>query len=500
MIAIYARVSTEEQVRKGYSLQDQIRACRKLANSNEIVEFVDEGISGEILDRPELSKLRKAIREGIVSKVICLDPDRLSRKLMNQLIISEEIEKKSSLVFVNGEYNQTAEGKLFYQLRGAISEFEKTKINERMCRGRKEKARQGKVVRDYNIYGYDYDNDTQLLIINPFEARIVTTVFQLFTERNKLVQGINGIAKYLTDSGIPTKRGAPVWHRQVVRQMLMNKAYIGEFYQNRWNCEGMLSNRFKSPEDRIKVSERPKDDWILVPSPPIIDKDVFNYAQQLLHESRRRWAGTSKNQYLLSGLVRCDVCGNTMPGRRSKNWGKYIFEYFDQKNTIGSKYKGCGRKIRAEELDSMVWDIVYNLLSTQAVIPDDDNFALHSLKNPEASRIEIRLSEIKKSRRNLINLIAYSGEDLGENGVEEIHIKLKNLKNEEIYLANLKQDFIIHQKDNDLAVRSNLVGKAYEYYLNKKGDALPFEVKKQLIQYVIREIRVCENEIKVFGF
>src|SRR5690606_15362748 len=166
MIAIYARVSTEEQAKSGYSLQDQVRQCREKAGSGtNVIEYVDDGYSGEFLERPALSKLRNDIREGIVDKVVIYDPDRLSRKLMNQLLVSEEIEKHAELIFVNGDYQKTPEGMLFYQMRGAIAEFEKAKINERMSRGRREKAKQGKVVKDVKVYGYIFNRETEELEI-----------------------------------------------------------------------------------------------------------------------------------------------------------------------------------------------------------------------------------------------------------------------------------------------------------------------------------------------
>ncbi|WP_243649508.1 recombinase family protein [Baia soyae] len=59
------------------------------------------------------------------------------------------------------------------------------------------------------------------------EESVVKLIFHMFTTPHE-IKGINGIAKYLTDRGIPTKKGSSVWHRQVVRQTLMNKAYIGE--------------------------------------------------------------------------------------------------------------------------------------------------------------------------------------------------------------------------------------------------------------------------------
>jgi site-specific DNA recombinase len=63
MIAIYARVSTEEQAKHGYSLQEQIRLCRQKAGTDHVIEYIDEGVSGEFLDRPALTKLRADVKK-----------------------------------------------------------------------------------------------------------------------------------------------------------------------------------------------------------------------------------------------------------------------------------------------------------------------------------------------------------------------------------------------------------------------------------------------------
>lgn len=207
MKAIYVRVSTEEQAQKGYSIESQIALCKEKAKTDEVLEYIDDGFSGEFLDRPALSRLREDLKAGLIDEVICYDPDRLSRKLMNQLIISEEIEKHAKLTFVNHDYQKTPEGMLFYQMRGAIAEYEKAKINERMSSGRRRKALQGKVVRNPFMYGYDYNKEEGKLEINEKEAEIVRLIFDLFTRPNDKVQGINGIANYLTEMKIPTKKG-----------------------------------------------------------------------------------------------------------------------------------------------------------------------------------------------------------------------------------------------------------------------------------------------------
>ncbi|MGA9173545.1 MAG: recombinase family protein [Thermoactinomyces sp.] len=504
MVGIYARVSTEEQAKKGYSIKDQIYECRKKAETNEVIEYVDEGVSGEILDRPALSRLREDVKKGIIKKVICLDPDRLSRKLMNQLIVTEEFERRGvDLVFVNGEYAKTPEGQLFYSLRGAISEFEKAKINERMSRGRKEKARQGKVLRDFQIYGYSYDKENEQFVINEEEAEVVKLIFDLFTKPNPLVKGINGIAHYLTNKGIPTKRGAKVWHRQVVRQLLMNTAYIGEFYQNRWNTEGMLGNKHRSPEERIPIRQRPKEEWIKIPCPAIIDEGTFTHAQRLLNESRRRWAKKSKHPYLLSGLLRCGDCRNTMNGRCYKSGGTVKFEYTDRKNFSGAKHPGCGRRISCGEMDHYVWNQISNWLNKPEEIAAaaekmmTESVPRKSLAEEEIERLKKEIAKAKEGRKRLLRLFA-AGVDLSE---EEIRQEIRELSEQEENFRKQLHEMIQLREENEQTPYSlELIKEASEYYFNQGKDELTFEDQQEIIRQVVKEMIVYEERVEIYTF
>jgi site-specific DNA recombinase len=504
MIGIYARVSTEEQARSGYSLQDQLRECRNKAGTSDVIEYIDEGISGEFLDRPALTKLRQDVREGLITRLICLDPDRLSRRLMNQLLISDEIEKSARLEFVNGEYLQNPEGRLFYQMRGAISEFEKAKITERFSRGRREKARQGRVVRDYKVYGYDFDPGESRLIINNYESNIVKLIFDLFTGKSIIkTAGINGIALYLTAMKIPTKRGAKVWHRQVVRQILMNRVYIGEFYQNRWNTEGMLGNKFKDREQRIPMRIRPKSEWILVPCPRIIDDEQFEYAQELLNVSRQRWAGSGKYRYLLSGLVRCGNCGNTMTGRRVKNWGKYIFQYTDVKNTAGAKSKGCGKRISAGQLEVMVWEEVLSWLNQfdkfAFCLEQDKSEFNNSFEEAEIERLEQELENREKGLRQFLKLIT-SGKVTGMSQDDFDNVLLEAGKEIEEITSNLNKYKNNVRGNCQTQHPENYLREAAEYYLLKAPEEMRFADKQELIRSTVKEILVYEDEIRLLGF
>jgi site-specific DNA recombinase len=430
-------------------------------------------------------------QKQLITKVICYDPDRLSRKLSNSLLITEEIEKHAELIFVNGEYKKTPEGMLFYQLRGAIAEFEKAKITERMSHGRRQKARQGKVLRDFQIYGYDYDKENEKLVINEQEAKIVKLIFELFTNEDSRFKGINGIAKYLTELGVPTKRGAKQWHRQVVSQILMNEVYTGRFFQNKWNTEGMLANKFaKSEEEKVRMSLRPKEEWIEIECPAIISKETFDLAQRKLETSRRRWAGTNKHTYLLSGLLRCGNCGNTMTGRRSKKWGKYVYEYTDLKNTAGARHKGCGLHIKCEELDNIVWEAFKQSLferKERNLNADDAIEESVSLEQVELQRVESELHRIKKGKERLINALT----ELDE--IDEIKSKLTELKEREVELLKRQQELQqALQNDTNNEVSNNILNEVTE--LLERQDAFTLEQKREILRLCVREIYVYREE------
>ena len=109
-VAIYARVSTAAQAEKGYSLETQVEACKQKALSmgaTSIKEYVDDGYSGAYLERPKLDELRDAVSAKLYDYVIIYDIDRLSRDTMHLLLLTEELEKNSQIIYINSEYNRT---------------------------------------------------------------------------------------------------------------------------------------------------------------------------------------------------------------------------------------------------------------------------------------------------------------------------------------------------------------------------------------------------------
>lgn len=470
----------------------------KKAGTTDVKIYPDEGHSGEFLERPGLNQLRQDVKDGIITKVICLDPDRLARKLMLQLIITDEFERRGvEIVFVNGEYAKTPEGQLFYSMRGAIAEFEKAKINERMSRGRREKARQGKVVKYSNIYGYKLNKETNQYEINTVEAAIVKLIFDLFTKPNDIAQGINGIALYLTGQEIPTKKGKTVWHKQVVRQILMNPTYKGIYIQNKYNTEGMLGNKHRPPGEKVPMRIRPEEEWIIMECPAIISEFQFEHAQKILGESRRRFANRT-NRYLLSGLMRCGKCGNTMTGRKTTNWGVKVTQYSDLKNTAGAKFKGCGFHKKTDEMDELVWGTVLNWLNQpEEIAAASIEQNQETFEQLELDRIERDLEKTRTARKKLIKLFSMD-DSLGE---EEIREELKELADKEERLKRTHEDMLAAVGSQQQIENSrNIVQETLEYYLSLNPDELTFDDKQNLIRRVVKEVRVYDDRIDIITF
>jgi site-specific DNA recombinase len=497
MIGIYARVSTAEQGLKGYSIDAQIEECIKKAGTPEVMKYIDSGFSGEFLERPDLERLRNDVREGLIDKIICYDPDRLARKLMNQLIIDDEFRKRGvDVIFVNGEYANTPEGQLFFSMRGAIAEFEKSKIRERTMSGRRSKAKKGKVIKNDFIYGYDFVKGE--LVINEEEAKVVRFIFDAFTNPASEFRGINGIALYLTEQKVPTKRGAKTWHRQVVRQILLNEVYIGRKAQNKFNTEGMLGNRYKkNPDEKVKVSQRPKEEWIYVDVPAIIDEEQFQYAQKLIGESRRRYTKTSKHTYLLSGLLRCAKCGNTMTGVQQNNWGTKVSTYTDRKNYSGAKNKGCGNSIKADYLEEKVWGAIEDYLNNPEKFASLDNNkedTRYDFEKNECERIEKEIERTKKGRKKLMKLIVLDDDD--DLDITDFKEEIRELQNKEKTLQEqynkLKEK--IQSRDEKSETSLEAYKKAMALYVEAKEEEFTPEQKQQLLRTLVQEIHVYDKE------
>src|SRR5512142_929437 len=158
---IYARVSSDD-VRAGKerrNLDEQLNMGREYAQGRgytivqELAED-DRGASGASLDLEQLNRVFSMARAGEFDVLVVRELDRLSRRLAKQLIIEEELKRAGvDIEYVLATYEDNPEGNLSKQIKAVISEYERLKINERMTRGRRLKARAGSIVaRGHALY------------------------------------------------------------------------------------------------------------------------------------------------------------------------------------------------------------------------------------------------------------------------------------------------------------------------------------------------------------
>jgi site-specific DNA recombinase len=208
---IYARVSGDDvrQGKDGRNLAEQIAMGREFAQSKgysiiaELAED-DRGATGASLDLEQLNRVFNMARAGEFDILIVRELDRLSRRLSKQLIIEEELRRSGvEIEYVLAKYEDNPEGNLSKQIKAVISEYERLKINERMTRGRRVKAKTGSIVsHGHAPYGYNFftENGKTGLIINTKEAEIVNLIFNWYAEG----MTIRGIQRKLTQLAIPT--------------------------------------------------------------------------------------------------------------------------------------------------------------------------------------------------------------------------------------------------------------------------------------------------------
>lgn len=224
-VAIYVRVSTEEQAKEGHSIEAQKDKLKKYCDLFEYKVFnyyVDEGISGKSMDRPNLQRLISDAEERKFDMVLVWKISRLSRSLRDLLNIVYAFELNDIAFASYSEKFDTSHpvGKMTLQLLGSIAEFDRNTIAENVKLALRHKQRKGQV-HGGSIFGYD--NIDKKLIVNVEESEIVKMIFNLFIEGYSMIS----IACKLNDMGITTRRGKR-WTTGSLYVILKNQTYLGK--------------------------------------------------------------------------------------------------------------------------------------------------------------------------------------------------------------------------------------------------------------------------------
>jgi site-specific DNA recombinase len=432
-VALYARVSTQQQHQE-HTIDSQVHLLTHYIQQQGWTllpdhAYLDDGMSGARLDRPALDRLRDAAQRGEFDAVVVLSPDRLARNYAHQWLLIEELEKlQVQLFFLHNPFGDTPQGKLLTQMQGMIAEYERTQILERTRRGRLEKARCGEYVPwAYHCYGYRYlprrHNSPPHVVVEPGEAEIVRHMYRLLVEEHL---SCRQITKRLNEAHIATPSGQnQVWQPATVRNILTNRVYTGHA---RYNYRQPALPQYRKKDEAalrsLKTGRRyrPASEWVWSEAPALIVADVYEKAQVQLRrnaEVAQKMYQPSSRRYLFRRLVRCGECGLGMRGSRRVRRGKQAeYLYYDCKGhsplTCGRVERCPSRSVRAERLDTVVWQELCQLLQHPEMIPRlHQTWAEakeHNLSTLTAQQDQLRQRQQRLERQSQRLLDAYQAE------------------------------------------------------------------------------------------
>jgi len=405
---LYARVSTEEQVRSGYSLAQQLEALREYATREgyEILEEVtDPGQSGASLERPGMDRVRDLVAAGGVGVVLAQDRDRFSREPAYHYLLRREFEEHGTKIrALTDRGDDSPEGELTDGILDQLAKYEKAKIAERTRRGKLRKAREGKVIAgraaSYGraAFGFKYNEKRDGLILDEERILIVKRIFYMAGLEGQLIYAIK---RALDADGVPTptgKRGG--WAPQLIRRYLLSDLYKPHTFEEIrdlvspevaatldpemrygvwWWGRSRLNRRQVSEPDpngdgrryryKYTTAERPKEEWIAVPVPDSgIPREWVDAARERVKNNRRPSNAGRRKWELSGGILRCAECGRAMTAHTcpKPERGRVYFYY----RCSAGAYKWGGRGTeceavkhhRAEELEERVWGVISRLL------------------------------------------------------------------------------------------------------------------------------------------
>jgi site-specific DNA recombinase len=204
---LYARVSTDEQARSGYSLAQQIEALRAYATREgyEILEEVqDPGQSGASLERPGMDRVRDLVATGGVSVVLAQDRDRFAREHAYHYLLCREFEERGTkLCSLNDHGDDSPEGELTDGILDQLAKYERAKTAERTRRGRLKKARKGKIVAaaPRPTYGFKFNETRDNYVVDEVTMPTVHRVFRMVGVEGR---PLNAVKKAFDREGVPT--------------------------------------------------------------------------------------------------------------------------------------------------------------------------------------------------------------------------------------------------------------------------------------------------------
>ena len=512
--AIYARVSSARQ-KEQETIRSQTAALRAHAEQlgldvPEQWVFEDDGHSGASLVRPALERLRDLVCQVPVDVLLVYSPDRLARKYAYQALLIEEFAKAGTTVmFVKGPRSDSPEDALLVQFQGMIAEYERAQILERTRRGKAHRAKSGTInVLSGAPFGYRYVRKSEhaeaRYEVVAHEAAIVAELFARYADGGV---AIGELARWLSGLGVATRTGKPRWDRSTVWGMLRNPAYAGRacFGKTMRTDQTAGLNRTarlagRATPRHYTVADRDREDWLEIPVPALVAEDTWQRVQRRLADNKRYATRNSINPSLLQGICACSSCGYAYYRTSTRTTNKKIYYY----RCLGSddyRYEHgrvCANKpVRADYLDTVVWNHITALLADPALIRNEINKRLEQARtvDPATAQRQRLDAGLAKATTAITRLIGAYQEELIS--LDELRTRMPELR--------ARQSSLHHQidaLDSQLADREvylKLADNLEDFLTGLRGKTATATVaeRQRVLRLLVKDVLVGPDKITI---
>ena len=504
----YTRVSTAMQI-DGYSLEAQkarMKAFAEFNNYQIVGEYEDAGKSGKSIEgRIQFSQMMEDIKSGKdgVSFVLVFKLSRFGRNAADVLSTLQVMQDFGvNLICVEDGINSSKDaGKLMISVLSAVAEIERENIRVQTMEGRIQKAREGKWNGGFAPYGYRLVDGR--LEINEEEALAIRTIFEQYTTTDV---GANGVAKYLETHGIrkiQRQNGKnPLFDASLVRKILKNPVYCGKIAYGRRRTEKVHGTR-----NDYRLVEQ--DNYLLVDGlhEGLVSEEVWQMAQVKLLAQARKYEHVNRGQnertHLLTGIVKCPICGVGMYANKSikyrKDGTKYKdFYYYACKHRTMTRGHRCDyrKQVNEELLDDAVAEVIVKLVSNPkfaAMMQEKINMKV------DTAAIDQEIANYEKQLRQSYSIKSKLMEEIDSLDPDDRHyIKRKADLDDRLYkmydkIEEIESQLITARAKKQAIEAEKLTGdniyRVLIYF--EKLYALMDEVeRRQLIEALISEIQI----------
>jgi site-specific DNA recombinase len=444
---LYARVSTDEQAKTGYSLAQQLEALRAYCEREGyegLEEVQDPGQSGASLERPGMDRVRNLVAAGGVSVVLAQDRDRFAREPAYLYLLKREFEEYGTKIrALNDRGDDSPEGALTDGILDQLAKYERLKIAERSKRGIIRKAREGKIVGGgHPNYGFVFNETRDGYVVDGSKITVAREIFE------SLAAGETpySIVERFEARGIPSPGGRKEWNVIVLRRIAFNDVYkphttaelepllspevharldpeasYGVWWYNRRRkttkpvVELVGGDRCyrKRTKERIRGSE----EWIAVPVPDAgVKREHVEAARARFEEGKRKPSRAAQRFWELSGgLIRCSECGSSLTPFTSIYKGRSYFYYTCRKRYHNGGPRDCPNRksFKAADTESDVWGAVSSALLDPETLARDLQEFIERVKqarpgDPDADLKAFgeELEKIERRRGGFLDLAA----------------------------------------------------------------------------------------------